>query len=135
MPPTFEEFTTRRVLTTGWLDGEKLSQSQADDVAQLVNLGVVCYLKQLLDTGFFHVCSPYPLELGCPCISTVACWLCCTSGIDAHTSTQTVIETCWQAGASSLQDHSLLLSSMHDTPIDALLLAQHKSGVVLLLPG
>ena len=56
VPATFPEFTTRRVLTTGWLDGEKLSQSKADDVAQLVNLGVVCYLKQLLDTGFFHVC-------------------------------------------------------------------------------
>ena len=55
VPPTFEEYTTRRVLTTGWLEGEKLSQSQEDDVAQLVNLGVVAYLKQLLDTGFFHV--------------------------------------------------------------------------------
>ena len=55
VPPTFEEYTTRRVLTTGWLDGEKLSQSREGDVAQLVNLGVVAYLKQLLDTGFFHV--------------------------------------------------------------------------------
>jgi predicted unusual protein kinase regulating ubiquinone biosynthesis (AarF/ABC1/UbiB family) len=26
---------------------------QADDVATLVNVGVVCYLKQLLDTGLF----------------------------------------------------------------------------------
>ena len=43
------------MLTTGWLEGEKLSQSKADDVAQLVNLGVICYLKQLLDTGFLHV--------------------------------------------------------------------------------
>ena len=55
VPPTFEEYTTRRVLTTGWLNGEKLSQSKENDVAQLVNLGVVAYLKQLLDTGFFHV--------------------------------------------------------------------------------
>ena len=55
VPPTFEAYTTRRVLTTGWLEGEKLSQSQEGDVAQLVNLGVVAYLKQLLDTGFFHV--------------------------------------------------------------------------------
>ena len=59
VPATFPEFTTRRVLTTSWLNGEKLSQSKADDVAQLVNLGVVCYLKQLLDTGFFHVCPAY----------------------------------------------------------------------------
>jgi hypothetical protein len=29
-------------------------QPQADDVGQLVNVGVICYLKQLLETGFFH---------------------------------------------------------------------------------
>ena len=42
-----------------WVDGEKLSQSTADDVAELVNLGVVTYLTQLLDTGFFHA-DPHP---------------------------------------------------------------------------
>ena len=42
------------MLTVEWLDGEKLSQSHADDVGSLVNLGVICYLKQLLQTGFFH---------------------------------------------------------------------------------
>lgn len=51
---TYEELTARRVLTVEWLDGEKLSQSGADDVGALVNLGVICYLKQLLHTGFFH---------------------------------------------------------------------------------
>jgi len=57
VPKTFAEYTSRRVLTTEWLDGEKLSQSQADDVGKLVNVGVICYLKQLLDTGFFHAVS------------------------------------------------------------------------------
>ena len=33
------------------LDGEKLSQSKCDDVGDLVNIGVICYLKQLLETG------------------------------------------------------------------------------------
>lgn len=51
---TYDEFTARRVLTVEWLEGEKLSQSSADDVGTLVNLGVICYLKQLLQTGFFH---------------------------------------------------------------------------------
>ena len=55
MPTTFTEYTSRRVLTTSWLEGEKLSGSDASDVGELVNLGVICYLKQLLDTGFFHV--------------------------------------------------------------------------------
>merc|ERR1740124_422445 len=43
----------------GWVDGEKLSQSTADDVGELVNLGVITYLTQLLDTGFFHA-DPHP---------------------------------------------------------------------------
>ncbi len=55
VPTTFTEYTSRRVLTTSWLEGEKLSGSDASDVGELVNLGVICYLKQLLDTGFFHV--------------------------------------------------------------------------------
>jgi len=41
------------------VDGEKLSQSTADDVGELVNLGVITYLTQLLDTGFFHA-DPHP---------------------------------------------------------------------------
>jgi aarF domain-containing kinase len=62
VPKTYHEYTSRRVLTTAWLDGEKLSQSQADDVGKLVNVGVICYLKQLLDTGFFHA-DPHPGNL------------------------------------------------------------------------
>ena len=31
----------------------------ADDVSELVNLGVITYLTQLLDTGFFHA-DPHP---------------------------------------------------------------------------
>lgn len=62
VPQTYFEYTSRRVLTTEWLEGEKLSQSQADDVGTLVNIGVICYLKQLLDTGFFHA-DPHPGNL------------------------------------------------------------------------
>jgi len=62
VPKTYQEFTSRRVLTSQWLDGEKLSQSQADDVGKLVNVGVICYLKQLLDTGFFRA-DPHPGNL------------------------------------------------------------------------
>lgn len=62
VPKTYTELTARRVLTTEWLEGEKLSQSKADDVGDLVNIGVICYLKQLLDTGFFHA-DPHPGNL------------------------------------------------------------------------
>ncbi|KAL6782132.1 AKC3 [Auxenochlorella protothecoides x Auxenochlorella symbiontica] len=62
VPRTFPEYTSRRVLTTSWLEGEKLSQSRESDVGSLVNLGVICYLKQLLETGFFHA-DPHPGNL------------------------------------------------------------------------
>ena len=65
VPQTYPEYTSRRVLTTSWLEGEKLSGSTASDVGDLVNLGVICYLKQLLDTGFFHVSSYRLVYLHC----------------------------------------------------------------------
>ncbi|KAJ0093935.1 hypothetical protein Patl1_25917 [Pistacia atlantica] len=62
VPKTYEKYTARKVLTTGWVEGEKLSQSKESDVGELVNVGVICYLKQLLDTGFFHA-DPHPGNL------------------------------------------------------------------------
>lgn len=59
---TYEKYTSRKVLTTQWIEGEKLSQSTESDVGELVNVGVICYLKQLLDTGFFHA-DPHPGNL------------------------------------------------------------------------
>jgi aarF domain-containing kinase len=47
VPKTFTKYTSRRVLTTSWIEGEKLSQSTANDVGDLVNIGVICYLKQV----------------------------------------------------------------------------------------
>eukprot|EP00891_Asterochloris_glomerata_P005985 jgi/Astpho2/5985/e_gw1.00084.8.1_t len=62
IPKTYELLTSRRVLTTQWIEGEKLAQSQANDVGSLCNLGVICFLRQLLDTGFFHA-DPHPGNL------------------------------------------------------------------------
>lgn len=59
IPKTYRKYTSRKVLTTEWIDGEKLSQSTESDVGELVSVGVICYLKQLLDTGFFHA-DPHP---------------------------------------------------------------------------
>ncbi|KAK1284082.1 putative aarF domain-containing protein kinase [Acorus calamus] len=59
VPKTYHKYTSRKVLTTSWIEGEKLSQSTESDVGELVNVGVICYLKQLLDTGFFHA-DPHP---------------------------------------------------------------------------
>ncbi|KAK4482529.1 hypothetical protein RD792_009688, partial [Penstemon davidsonii] len=62
VPMTYHKYTARKVLTSQWIEGEKLSQSTESDVGELVNVGVICYLKQLLDTGFFHA-DPHPGNL------------------------------------------------------------------------
>lgn len=59
IPKNYPAYTSRRVHVAEWIDGEKLSQSKADDVGALVNLGVITYLTQLLDKGFFHA-DPHP---------------------------------------------------------------------------
>jgi len=59
IPRNYPSFTSRRVHVAEWVDGEKLSQSTASDVNELVNLGVITYLTQLLETGFFHA-DPHP---------------------------------------------------------------------------
>jgi aarF domain-containing kinase len=51
IPGNYPKYTSRRVHVAEWIDGEKLSQSTADDVGALVNLGVITYLTQLLDKG------------------------------------------------------------------------------------
>ena len=59
IPGNFPEYTARKVHVAEWIDGEKLSSSKADDVGALVNLGVITYLTQLLECGFFHA-DPHP---------------------------------------------------------------------------
>ena len=59
IPKPYPALTSRRVHVAEWVDGEKLSQSTADNVGDLVNLGVVTYLTQLLESGFFHA-DPHP---------------------------------------------------------------------------
>jgi aarF domain-containing kinase len=59
VPEPHASLCTRRLHVARWVSGEKLSQSQSNDVSSLVNLGVLVYLTQLLDTGFFHA-DPHP---------------------------------------------------------------------------
>jgi len=59
IPDNFPKYTARRLHVAEWIDGEKLSQSTADNVGALVNLGVITYLTQLLEFGFFHA-DPHP---------------------------------------------------------------------------
>jgi aarF domain-containing kinase len=54
IPKNYPQYTSRRVHVAEWIEGEKLSASSADNVGALVNLGVITYLTQLLEFGFFH---------------------------------------------------------------------------------
>ncbi len=62
VPLPFPEYCSRKVHVAQWIEGEKLSQSTASDVQDLVNVGVVAYLTQLLETGRFHA-DPHPGNL------------------------------------------------------------------------
>ncbi|GIL59707.1 hypothetical protein Vafri_14435 [Volvox africanus] len=56
------DLSTDYVLMTDWVEGEKLSESNAADVRELCNTLLNAYLIQLLDTGFLHA-DPHPGNL------------------------------------------------------------------------
>jgi len=67
IPKIYWKYTGRRVLTMEWVEGTKLTnikeiQAQGIDATHLVNVGVQCSLRQLLEHGFFHA-DPHPGNL------------------------------------------------------------------------
>ena len=62
VPRAYDAYTTRRVLCTQWIEGEKLSESRAEDVKELCTTLLNAYLIQLLDTGLLHA-DPHPGNL------------------------------------------------------------------------
>ncbi|MDX2096969.1 MAG: AarF/ABC1/UbiB kinase family protein [Leptolyngbyaceae cyanobacterium bins.59] len=67
IPQIYWEFTHRRVLTMEWITGTKLTQTdaiaaQGIDARYLIEVGVQCSLRQLLEHGFFHA-DPHPGNL------------------------------------------------------------------------
>ncbi|MGF1460278.1 MAG: ABC1 kinase family protein [Leptolyngbyaceae cyanobacterium] len=59
VPKIYTEYTARRVLTMEWIDGTKLTnlpalEAQGIDATHLIDIGVQCSLRQLLEHGFFH---------------------------------------------------------------------------------
>jgi aarF domain-containing kinase len=62
VPGVYLEYTCRKVLTCEWVDGEKLSESNAADLLPLITTALNCYLVQLLETGFLHA-DPHPGNL------------------------------------------------------------------------
>lgn len=67
IPTIYWEYTGRRVLTMEWISGIKLTNVQAIqnagiEATHLVEIGVECSLRQLLESGFFHA-DPHPGNL------------------------------------------------------------------------
>ncbi len=67
VPRIYWQYTQRRVLTMEWITGTKLTQlqeirSQGIDAGYLIDVGVQCSLRQLLEHGFFHA-DPHPGNL------------------------------------------------------------------------
>ena len=67
IPKIYPEYTGRRVLTMEWIEGTKLTDleavaAQGIDATYLIEVGVECSLRQLLEYGFFHA-DPHPGNL------------------------------------------------------------------------
>jgi predicted unusual protein kinase regulating ubiquinone biosynthesis (AarF/ABC1/UbiB family) len=67
VPTIYWKYTNRRVLTMEWVEGTKLTQpekilAQGIDARHLIDVGVQCSLRQLLEHGFFHA-DPHPGNL------------------------------------------------------------------------
>ena len=67
VPRIYWEYTGRRVLTMEWINGVKLTdveaiQAEGVDATYLLEVGVECSLRQLLEHGFFHA-DPHPGNL------------------------------------------------------------------------
>lgn len=61
-PTVVKEATTKHVLTTEWVVGERLEKSSAEDVDKLCSIAMNTYLTMLLDIGLLH-CDPHPGNL------------------------------------------------------------------------
>ncbi|MEB3340281.1 AarF/ABC1/UbiB kinase family protein [Okeania sp.] len=67
VPKIYWQYTGRRVLTMEWITGTKLTNLEAIkakniDAKYLIEIGVQCSLRQLLEHGFFHA-DPHPGNL------------------------------------------------------------------------
>ncbi|MCO5596329.1 hypothetical protein L7F22_050390 [Adiantum nelumboides] len=67
VPGVFWDYTSVKVLTMDWVEGTKLSEQASIEekglnLVQLVNIGIQCSLRQLLEHGYFHA-DPHPGNL------------------------------------------------------------------------
>jgi predicted unusual protein kinase regulating ubiquinone biosynthesis (AarF/ABC1/UbiB family) len=61
-PEVVSSLSSTHILTTKWVDGERLAASTSNDVPRLCGVALNAYLTMLLDTGTLH-CDPHPGNL------------------------------------------------------------------------
>jgi len=62
IPAVYTHYSSRRVLTTEWIQGIKLVDAPQEQIRTLIPIGVELFLTQLLDIGAFHA-DPHPANL------------------------------------------------------------------------
>jgi len=61
-PDPIDKYSTRNILTTTWVDGERLDKSSKDDISTLCSVAMNTYLSMMLELGVLH-CDPHPGNL------------------------------------------------------------------------
>lgn len=61
-PEVVSSASNQRVLTTRWVEGERLEKSDNKDIAALCSLAMNAYLTMMLETGVLHS-DPHPGNL------------------------------------------------------------------------
>jgi aarF domain-containing kinase len=56
-PTVVDEYSTRSVLVTSWVDGERLDRSSSKDVTVLCSIAMNTYLTMLLELGLLRECT------------------------------------------------------------------------------
>ena len=59
VPKVYNEFSTRRILVTEWVEGVKLSTCEPEEIVDFTSIAQEAFLVQLLQVGFFHA-DPHP---------------------------------------------------------------------------
>jgi predicted unusual protein kinase regulating ubiquinone biosynthesis (AarF/ABC1/UbiB family) len=61
-PDVVSAYSSKRVLTTRWIDGDRIERSSPEEVTILCNIAMNTYLSMLLETPILH-CDPHPGNL------------------------------------------------------------------------
>lgn len=65
VPKVYDEYCTRRILVSEWIDGKKLSDCPVETIADVTSAAQEAFLTQLFEVGFFHA-DPHPGNLLVP---------------------------------------------------------------------